>query len=150
MNLSDADTQIIASAVHALLKPDLERLCAAAAARPVATSTNANVAGAGRSAAALPGGTFTNPTDATEWGASLPADIRVAMKERLDAFGERLMKVEDMAESVIKGDTQSVGVLLHKQLPEPPVSLMTDQELHVALKKAFPTAQIRKDHALVL
>jgi len=136
--------------VHAMLKPNLERLCAAAGARPVATSTNANVAGAGRSAAALPGGTSTNPTDATKWGASLPADIRVAMKERLHAFGERLKKVEDMAESVIKGVTQSVGDLLHKQLAEPPVSLMTDHGLHVALKKAFPTAQIRKDHALVL
>ena len=149
MNLSDADTQRIASAVHALLKPDLERLCAAAGARPVATSTNANVAGAGRSAAALPGGTSINPTDATKWGASLPADIRVPMKERLDAFEERIKKVDDLAESVIKGVTQSVGDLLHKQPAEPPVSLMTDRELHVALKKAFPTAQIRKDHALV-
>jgi len=150
MNLSDADTQRIASDVHALLQPDLERFCAAAGARPAATSINANVSGAGRSAAALPGGTSTNPTDATEWVASLPADIWVAMKERLDAFGERLKKVEDMAKSVIKGVTQSVCDLLHKQLAEPPVSLMTDRELHVALKKAFPTAQIRKDHALVL
>ena len=150
MNLSDEDTQRIAPAVHAPLKPDLERLCAAAGARPVATSTNANVAGAGRSAAALPGGTSTNPTDATEWGESLPADIRVDMKERLDAFGERLKKVEDMAESVIKGVTQPVGDLLHKQLAEPPVSLISDHELHAALKRAFPTTQIRKDHALVL
>jgi len=122
-------------------KPDLEEIFARArvAAAPVDGS------------AASSGGGLAAPValEAPANGTSVE-DVETAVKGCFHAFEERIVKLEKMGGTVIGELTKHFDASLKKFLHERPVTQMTDNELITALKQAFLTPAIRKEHDHVL
>lgn len=151
------DIDAIADALYKKMMPDVSRLLvgllepavARARAPPNGGPAMPGLA-AGSSASAV---TSARGEGATVGNTAGPdaADMRLIVREELDAFGERRAPglVARQAETV-KAVTEAVQQSVVQCLQEKPVDMMTDDEIHKAVLAALPTKTIRKHHGPVL